>query len=127
MKRHLWLSLSLVSLSCHRIEQPIAPDAATKIAGVYDLTYITAYQRPFTSWPGSLTLVRINAQAVKPTFHITGIQDGLIEQGTWSLTEISKDSIFYRGSGYGGGIKNGQIDMFGYADGTIYFRFTKKQ
>jgi hypothetical protein len=127
MKKHLWLLLSLTSLSCHKSEQPVAPDAATKVAGIYDLTSITAYNKSSTSTPGSLTLVRINAQAVRPTFHITGIQDGLIEQGTWSLAEINEDSIFYRGSGYGGGIKNGRIDMFGYADGTIYFRFAKKQ
>lgn len=34
---------------------PTAPDAATKVAGVYDLTYSIAYQKAYTDLPGSLT------------------------------------------------------------------------
>jgi hypothetical protein len=126
MKKHLWPLLSLVSLSCHQPQPIPTPDAATKVAGIYDLTYMIAYQKAYTDQPGSLTLVRTDAQRVKPTFQI-GIPDTLIERGSWQLTEVNKDSIFYRGSSYGGGIKNGQIDMFGYGDGMFFFRFVKRQ
>lgn len=104
----------------------MAPDAATRVAGIYDLTYTMAYWKEYTDQPGSLTLVRTGAQQVKPTFQIS-IPDSLIGRGYWQLTEVDSDSIFYRGTGYFGGIKNGQLSLDGYGDRVFAFRFKKRQ
>ncbi|MEZ0611439.1 hypothetical protein ACAW74_23210 [Fibrella sp. WM1] len=126
--KYSWLPLLLTGLSCHEPEKAPPLDEASRLAGDYDLvySYIGNNFDPYVKLTGSLQLVRLDAKTVKPTFKISGFADGLIEKGTWQLTKITEDSVLCSASGYSCGVKNGLVDMKGYADGTIFFRFKKK-
>lgn len=128
MKKRIYslLLIGFVAISCSE-NQP-SPDAATQVAGTYDLiySYYSITGQDSVCFPGSVMLTRVDPTTVKPTFQLTCLINSAIERSTWTLTAVNSDSISYRSADYAGGIKNGQLTISGYADGTLSFRFKKR-